>query len=105
HAGDSVLVIGAGPIGALMARMALERGAATAFITDPVASRLELARRQGATPLAGQDPEAELREATDGRGVDVVIDAVGIEPTWALALRAVRAAGRIEAVGLGSASG
>jgi threonine dehydrogenase-like Zn-dependent dehydrogenase len=51
------------------------------------------------------DPEASLREATDGRGADVVIDAVGIEETWALGLRAVRPGGRIEAVGLGAPGG
>ena len=100
--GDDVLVIGAGPIGVLMARMALERGAARVFITDPIASRLELARAQGATPLEGKDPEAALGEATEGRGVDVVIDAAGFEATWALGLRAVRPGGRFEAVGLGS---
>jgi L-iditol 2-dehydrogenase len=102
--GDTVLVVGAGAIGALMVRMAVDRGAADVFVTDVVASRLEVARAQGATPLEG-DPDEALLAATDGRGVDVVIDAVGVEPTWALALRAVRAGGRIEAVGLGSASG
>jgi 2-desacetyl-2-hydroxyethyl bacteriochlorophyllide A dehydrogenase len=100
--GDDVLVIGAGPIGVLMARMALDRGARRVFVTDPIASRLALARAQGATPLEGDDLEAALREATDGRGVDVVIDAAGFGPTWALGLRAVRPGGRIEAVGLGS---
>lgn len=102
--GDDVLVIGAGPIGALMARMALERGAARVFVTDPIASRLDLAQTQGATPLSG-DPEAALPEATEGRGVDVVIDAAGFETTWALGLRAVRPGGRIEAVGLGAGAG
>jgi 2-desacetyl-2-hydroxyethyl bacteriochlorophyllide A dehydrogenase len=100
--GDDVLVIGAGPIGALMARMALERKAKRVFITDPIASRLELARAQRATPLASEDPEATLLEATGGRGVDVVIDAAGFEVTWALGLRAVRPGGRFEAVGLGT---
>jgi 2-desacetyl-2-hydroxyethyl bacteriochlorophyllide A dehydrogenase len=103
--GDDVLVIGAGPIGTLTARMCAERGARTVLITDRIASRLELARRQGATPLDGTTAEDRVREATGGRGVDVVIDAVGVEATWALALRAVRPAGRIEAVGLGAASG
>ena len=103
--GDDVLVIGAGPIGALMARMSLERGARRAFITDPIASRLELARAQGATPLTSDDPEAMLGEATDGRGVDVVIDAAGFEATWALGLRAARPGGRFEAVGLGAGAG
>jgi 2-desacetyl-2-hydroxyethyl bacteriochlorophyllide A dehydrogenase len=102
--GDTVLVIGAGPIGSLMVRMAVERAASAVFVTDLVASRLALAERQGGTPLA-HDPDEALREATAGRGVDVVIDAVGVEATWALALRAVRAGGRIEAVGLGAASG
>ncbi|MGZ8607594.1 MAG: zinc-dependent alcohol dehydrogenase, partial [Actinomycetota bacterium] len=103
--GDDVLVIGAGPIGTLMARMALERGARRVFVTDPIASRLELARAQGATPLAGRDPEVALGEATGGRGGDVVIDAAGFEATWALGLRAVRPGGRIEAVGLGAGAG
>ncbi len=100
--GDDVLVIGAGPIGALMARMALERGAERVLITDPIASRLEIARGQGAIPLEGEDPEAALLEVTAGRGVDVVIDAAGFEATWALGLRAVRPGGRFEAVGLGT---
>ncbi|HZD80311.1 MAG TPA: alcohol dehydrogenase catalytic domain-containing protein [Actinomycetota bacterium] len=102
---DDVLVIGAGPIGVLMARMALERGARRAFVTDPIRTRRELARAQGATPLEGEDPEAGLREATGDRGVDVVIDAAGLEATWALGLRVVRPGGRIEAVGLGSPGG
>jgi len=100
--GEDVLVIGAGPIGVLMARMALERGARRAFVTDPIAARRELARAQGATPLESEDPAAELLEATDGRGVDVAIDAAGFEATWALGLRALRPGGRFEAVGLGT---
>jgi 2-desacetyl-2-hydroxyethyl bacteriochlorophyllide A dehydrogenase len=102
--GHDVLVIGAGPIGALMARMALAHGARAAFVTDLIVSRLELVRSLGATPLAPSDPEGALREATGARGVDVVIDAVGVGATWALGLRAVRAGGRIEVVGLGAAS-
>jgi 2-desacetyl-2-hydroxyethyl bacteriochlorophyllide A dehydrogenase len=103
--GDDVLVIGAGPIGVLMGRMALERGARTAYATDPIPTRLAFARGQGATPLEGDDPEWALREATDERGADVVIDAAGFEATWALALRAVRPGGRVEAVGLGMPAG
>jgi L-iditol 2-dehydrogenase len=103
-AGDDVLVIGAGPIGALMARMAV-RGAARVFATDRVPARLDLAKAQGAVPLDADDPEGLLREATGGRGADVVIDAVGVEETWALGVRAVRPGGRIEAIGLGAAAG
>ena len=103
--GDDVLVIGAGPIGALMAPMAVRRGAARVFATDRIPARLDLAKAQGVVPLDADDPEGLLREATNGRGADVVIDAVGVEETWALALRAVRPGGRIEAVGLGAAAG
>jgi 2-desacetyl-2-hydroxyethyl bacteriochlorophyllide A dehydrogenase len=102
---DDVLVIGAGPIGALMARMAIHRGAARVFATDRITARLELARAQGAIPLGLHDPEGSLREATDGRGVDVVIDAVGVADTWAFGLRAVRSGGRLETVGLGAPAG
>lgn len=105
RAGDDVLVIGAGPIGVLMARMASEQGGRRVLSTDPVAARLVFATAQGATPLAGDDPETAVREATGGRGVDVVIDAAGFEATWALALRAVRPGGRVEAVGLGMPGG
>jgi 2-desacetyl-2-hydroxyethyl bacteriochlorophyllide A dehydrogenase len=103
--GDDVFVIGAGPIGALMARMAVRRAAGRVFSTDRIRSRLDLAKAQGAIPLDAEDPERSLREATDGRGADVVIDAVGSAETWGLALRAVRPGGRIEAVGLGAAAG
>jgi 2-desacetyl-2-hydroxyethyl bacteriochlorophyllide A dehydrogenase len=102
--GDDVLVAGAGPIGALMARMATERGARRVFATDHIPARLELIRAQGATPLAVENAEETVREETGGRGVDVAIDAVGLEPTWTLALRAIRPGGRVEVVGLGAAA-
>ena len=99
-------MIGAGPIGVLMARMALEQGARRGVLDRPGRRRGWRSRaRRAATPLEGDDPEAALREATDGRGVDVVIDAAGFEATWALALRAVRPGGRVEAVGLGMPAG
>jgi 2-desacetyl-2-hydroxyethyl bacteriochlorophyllide A dehydrogenase len=101
---DDVLVLGAGPIGVLMARMSLERGASRVYITDRVPSRLELAGAQGAWPLDADTAEEKVTEVTRGRGVDVVIDAVGVDATWASAIRAVRPGGRIEIVGFGSGS-
>ena len=102
--GEDVLVLGAGPIGALMARMSGERGAERVFITDRVPARLDLARAQGARPLDANTADDELDRATDGRGVAVVIDAVGVDATWARAIRCVRPSGRIEMVGLGASS-
>jgi 2-desacetyl-2-hydroxyethyl bacteriochlorophyllide A dehydrogenase len=101
---DTVLVIGAGPIGVLMTRMARDKGASAVFSADRIPSRLELARAQGAVPLDPAAPEEDLRRAVP-EGVDVVIDAVGLEATWAMAIRAVRAGGRVEAVGLGAPGG
>jgi threonine dehydrogenase-like Zn-dependent dehydrogenase len=103
--GDRVFVIGAGPIGVLMAKAAFLYGAGRVLITDPVADRLRLAAAQGAEIVAGDDPAQAVIDATEGEGADVVIDAAGYEATWALALRAVRTGGRIEEVGLGSPSG
>jgi 2-desacetyl-2-hydroxyethyl bacteriochlorophyllide A dehydrogenase len=103
--GDRVFVIGAGPIGVLMAKAALLYGASRVFITDPVEDRLRLAAVQGAEPVTGDDPAQAVIDATDDDGADVVIDAAGFEGTWAMGLRAVRPGGRIEQVGLGSGSG
>jgi 2-desacetyl-2-hydroxyethyl bacteriochlorophyllide A dehydrogenase len=103
--GDRVFVIGAGPIGVLMARAAFLYGAGRVLITDPVADRLRLAEAQGAEIVTGEDPAQAVIDATGGEGADVVIDAAGYEATWAMALRAVRTGGRIEEVGLGAPSG
>ena len=103
--GDRVFVIGAGPIGVLMAKAALLYGATRVLITDPVDARLRLASAQGAEIVTGDDPAHAVMDATGGEGADVVVDAAGYEATWAMALRAVRSGGRIEQVGLGSGSG
>lgn len=105
HDGDRVFVIGAGPIGVLMAKAAFVNGAGRVMITDPVEDRLHLAAAQGAEIVGGDDPAQAVIEATGGEGADVVIDAAGFEATWAMALRAVRSGGRIDEVGLGSGSG
>jgi L-iditol 2-dehydrogenase len=105
HGGEGVLVIGAGPIGALVTRMAAESGAERVFVSDRIQARLEIARAPSAIPVASEHVDIEVLEATDGRGVDVVIDAVGVEETWRLALRAVRPGGRVEVIGLGAPSG
>jgi 2-desacetyl-2-hydroxyethyl bacteriochlorophyllide A dehydrogenase len=103
--GDRVFVIGAGPIGVLMAKAAFLHGASRVLVTDPMPDRLRLAEAQGAESMSGEDPAASVLEATDGEGADVVIDAAGYESTWAIGLRAVRTGGRIEEVGLGAGAG
>ena len=80
--GGSVAVFGLGPIGQMCCRIALHRGADQVFGIDLVPERLEMARRHGvqAIDLRGHEDVAQaLREQTDGRGPDSVIDAVGME--------------------------
>ena len=81
--GGSVVVLGLGPIGDMCTRIARHRGAGTVIGVDLVTERLERARRNGAHPLdlrAHQSDLAEaIRDLTDGRGPDSVIDAVGME--------------------------
>ncbi len=103
--GDTVFVIGAGPIGVLMARTALNYRAARVLITDPVQTRLRLAEAQGAEAVKSDDPASAVLDTTGGVGADLVIDAAGFEATWALGLQAVRTGGRICEVGLGAPSG
>jgi threonine dehydrogenase-like Zn-dependent dehydrogenase len=80
--GGSVAVFGLGPIGQMSARIARHRGAQVVIGIDLVPERLEMAARHGATTIAAEDQTdlvAEIRELTDGRGPDSVIDAVGME--------------------------
>jgi threonine dehydrogenase-like Zn-dependent dehydrogenase len=78
----SVAVFGLGPIGQMSCRIARHHGAEKVFGIDLVDERLEMARRHDviALDLREHDDMAEsLRELTDGRGPDSVIDAVGME--------------------------
>jgi threonine dehydrogenase-like Zn-dependent dehydrogenase len=80
--GGSVAVFGLGPIGQMSARIARHRGAQVVIGIDLAPERLEMAARHGATTIAAEDQTdvvAEIRELTDGRGPDSVIDAVGME--------------------------
>lgn len=103
--GDRVLVIGAGPIGLFAVRAAVAAGAAQTFVVDRVRDRLDLARAQGGEPVDLDTAAATIAVATDGDGVDVVVDAAGVPQTWALALETARPGGRVEAIGLGAAEG
>jgi threonine dehydrogenase-like Zn-dependent dehydrogenase len=81
-AGGSVAVFGLGPIGQMCCRIALHRGAERVMGIDLVPERLELARRHGIEAVDLDDVESvpeHLRQLTDGRGPDAVIDAVGME--------------------------
>ncbi len=104
--GDTVAVIGPGPIGLLCAAMAKFSGAGHLIVVGiPAdAKRLEVAKRNGAdTTLGaqGEDIVDWVKNLGDGYGVDLVVDAAGVSASLKLALEIVRPAGQITKVGWG----
>ena len=99
-AGDSVAVLGLGPVGLCAVQSALAGGAAEVFAIDTVADRLAMAERFGATPLhlTEDDPKKAVRAATGG-GVDVTVDAVGDPGPLELAVSLARDAGTVSGIG------
>jgi len=96
--GDTVAVIGAGPIGLLHLLTAMKMGASKVIISDTVDERLRLAQELGAdeTIDAKQEDAVErTKKVTGGYGADVVIEAIGLPATWEQALRMVRKGGTV----------
>jgi 2-desacetyl-2-hydroxyethyl bacteriochlorophyllide A dehydrogenase len=100
--GDSCAVVGLGPVGLCAVMAARVAGAARVIAVDTVAERLEVARSLGAEPVHAteDDPRAAVKAATDGRGVDVAVDAVGNPAALDLACRVARKAGTVSVVGV-----
>jgi 2-desacetyl-2-hydroxyethyl bacteriochlorophyllide A dehydrogenase len=100
--GDVAAVLGLGPVGLCAVQVAKAAGAARVIAVDSVPERLAVAQSFGALPihLTEQDPRAAAREATEGRGVDVCIDAVGHPSALDLALRLTRKCGTVQAIGV-----
>ena len=104
--GDTVAIIGPGPIGLLCAVMAKLAGAGHLVVIGiPAdAKRLEVARKIGAETILGahgEDVSAWVKDFGDGYGLDLVIDAAGVSASLKLALDIVRPAGQITKVGWG----
>ena len=100
--GDVVAVVGAGPIGIAAVRTARLFSPGTVVVVDPAPARREMALAAGAhLALDGvADPRIALDELTDGRGADVVIEAVGVPQTFELCVRLVRPGGHVANVGV-----
>ena len=99
--GDTVAVLGLGPVGLCAVQAALAGGAVKVFAIDTVSERLRMAERFGATPLhlTEQEPKKAVRAATEGLGVDVAVDAVGDPGPLALAISLARDAGTVSGIG------
>ncbi len=99
--GSTCAVLGTGPVGLMAILAARELGAARVFGLDMVPDRLHWAQRFRAEPIdARTEPVSQVRALTDGRGVDVVLEAIGSASATSLAFDLVRPGGTISAVGV-----
>lgn len=101
--GDMVAVFAQGPIGLCATVGARLMGAAKIIAVDQVPERLEMARRMGAhevVDFSKVDPVDEILRITDGRGVDVAIEALGLQATFEAALRVLRPGGTLSSLGV-----
>ena len=100
--GSVVAVVGCGPVGFFCIQAARALGAGQVFAIDLEPGRLELAASVGAVPVNARDrhPASALAEATDGRGADVVLEAVGTPSAFESAVGVVRRGGRVVVVGV-----
>lgn len=96
--GDTVAIIGAGPIGLLHLLAVKKMGASRVIISDTVDERLQLAEKIGADETINaknKDTVEETKRLTDGYGADIVIEAIGLPSTWEQALKMVRKGGTV----------
>lgn len=100
---DTVLVVGAGPIG-IFAMMAAKLRGATVYITDVLEKRLDLAMQMGADGVidsSKEDLKERVMELTNGHGMDVCIEAAGLPQTFLSCIESVCFAGKVILIGNG----
>ena len=101
--GDAVAVFAQGPIGLCATLGAKLKGASLIIGIDSNTGRLAMARRLGANVTLNTkdgDPVPAIKRLTDGRGVDVAIEALGKQETFENALRAIRPGGTLSSLGV-----
>ncbi|MET9359650.1 zinc-dependent alcohol dehydrogenase family protein [Streptomyces sp. NPDC006632] len=100
--GDTVVVVGAGPIGLAAIATARLYSPSSVIAVDLAESRLEAARALGAdaTVSAAEEPERLVADLTEGLGADVVMEAVGVPEAFEMCTRMVRPGGRVANIGV-----
>tara|TARA_B100000700_G_scaffold241315_1_gene268486 strand:- start:7473 stop:8504 length:1032 start_codon:yes stop_codon:yes gene_type:complete len=98
--GDTVAIVGAGPIGLAALMTSRFYSPARIIMIDPDENRLAMAKQLGATDIIAQDPIEAIEKLTGGEGVDVAMEAVGIPETFDICQRIVRAGGHIANIGV-----
>jgi alcohol dehydrogenase len=101
--GDTVAIVGAGPIGLAAVLGARLFSPSRVIVVDLAAARLEAAKQFGADVCidgGAEDPVAAVMELTGGLGADVAVEAVGVPETFELCARLVRPGGHVANVGV-----
>lgn len=101
--GDTVAVFAQGPIGLCATAGAKLSGAASIIVVDGVPERLDVSKKLGATHVVNfktANPVDEIMRLTDGRGVDVAIEALGTQQTFESCLRVLRPGGTLSSLGV-----
>jgi threonine dehydrogenase-like Zn-dependent dehydrogenase len=100
--GETCVVIGCGPVGLMAIIGALHYESDRVLAVDAVPGRLAMARNFGAVPLSASDPDLKKKvlEATEGRGADAVLEAVGSAAAIQRAFDLVRPGGIVSSVGV-----
>jgi len=102
---DTVTILGSGPIGLSILQVMRAIGVSKIFITDLLETRLELAKRLGATAAINvsiKDPVKEIMDLTNGNGTEIVIEAVGDPKTYFMTTDIAAMGGTIIFVGMAS---
>jgi 2-desacetyl-2-hydroxyethyl bacteriochlorophyllide A dehydrogenase len=102
RAEESCVVIGCGPVGLMAVTGAIHYNAKQVFAVDGIPGRLTMAENFGASALNASDPDLKKKilDATDGRGADAVLEAVGSASAVQLAFDLVRPGGIVASVGV-----
>jgi len=103
--GDTVCILGGGPIGLVTLLAAKCAGAKEIYLTDRVQERLDCAKKLGATAVLNRDDKSAkewILEQTGGRGVDVAFEAVGVQQTVNDTIGVARVGGRVCMIGIPS---
>lgn len=98
--GDTVAVVGCGPIGLMAVQGAFLMGAARVFAIDLVAERRAKAEAFGATGLNADEAKAIIEQQTKGRLCDSVVECVGADAAIALALSLAKMSGTVSCIGV-----
>ncbi|ABM18311.1 MULTISPECIES: zinc-dependent alcohol dehydrogenase family protein [Marinobacter] len=98
--GDTVAIVGAGPIGLAALMTSRFYSPARIIMIDPDENRLAMAKMLGATDTIARDPIEAIKKLTNDEGVDVAMEAVGIPETFDICQSIVRAGGHIANIGV-----